>query len=439
MRRKVLFVQPTIYDDHGRLVRKSRLYFPGLAYPVLASLLPEGWKAEICLETLEEVPLDTDASLIAMGGMGHAAVRSRDLARQFRARGKTVVMGGPMASLAPDAFHGEVDSLVVGDAEEVWPELVLDFQRGALRPRYHRPPARFTRPLPRYDLLVSKRIGDFLPVQAGRGCPNECTFCSIACLYRGRYERRDPAEVLRDVRHVKDLGFRKFLLIDDNIVSEPAFLGELCEGFRHLRMEWMSQCSVDLARDPDLLRRVADSGCTTLSFGLESLSAAGMAQLNKSWCRPLEYPEILRRVTEAGIEVASEMIVGVDTDTTESLRETARFVRTSPIVAPKFYILTPIPGTGFHREVCAAQRLVEPDPFRITPSRAVITHPNLSPEELTREYWRLYERVYTLGAILRRTLLHRRALRHPLRFLFFLMVNLVYRAQIRRRVAPNIL
>src|SRR5512142_2946589 len=121
MKKKILFIQPTIYDDAGMPVKKRKLYFVGLAYPVLASLLPDGWEAEICLETIEEVPFDTDASIIGMGGMGHAAVRSRDLALEFRNLGKTVIMGGPMASLAPEIVKQFMDSVVIGDAEELWP------------------------------------------------------------------------------------------------------------------------------------------------------------------------------------------------------------------------------------------------------------------------------------------------------------------------------
>jgi radical SAM superfamily enzyme YgiQ (UPF0313 family) len=438
-KKKILFIQPTIYDDAGKPVRKNTLYFVGLAYPVLASLLPPGWEAEICLETIEDVPFDTDAPIIGMGGMGHAACRSRDLALEFRKRGKTVIMGGPMASLAPEIVATFTDSIVIGDAEEVWEQVLGDYENGALQPVYKKEIERFTRPLPRYDLVLGKKIGDFLPVQAGRGCPNKCKFCSIYCIYRGKYLRRDVDEVLRDIRHVKELGFRKFLLIDDNIVSDPGYLKELCREIGTLKMQWMSQCAIDLARDDELLHIVAQSGCYNLSFGLESITQKSLDCIDKSWCHPADYPEILAKVTAAGIEVASEMIVGIDGDTVESLRATADFVLHAPIIAPKFYIMTPIPGTDFYREMCSAHRIVEKDVFKFSPSNAVITHPAMSTGELNSLYWEIYNRVYTFRAIIRRTVLHGRFLRNPLRYLFFLMVNLYYRSQIKRRIAPNIL
>jgi radical SAM superfamily enzyme YgiQ (UPF0313 family) len=434
-----LFVQPTIYDDKERPVKKSRLYFVGLAYPVLASLLPKDWEAEICLETIEDVPFDTDAELIGMGGMGHAVKRSRDLAVEFRKRGKTVIMGGPMASLAPDEVGKFADCVVVGDAETVWSTLIADYEAGQLKKIYCEKPGNFTRPLPRYDLVLKKRIGDFLPVQAGRGCPNVCSFCSIFCLYRGNYQKREIGEVIRDIRHVKNLGFNKFLLIDDNIDSDPTYLTELANEIKKLKMQWMSQCSIRIAQNSELLKTVAESGCTTLSFGFESISPESLELVSKGWCKPAEYEETIHRISAAGIDIASEMIVGIDADTPESLRATIDFVLRTPIIAPKFYIMTPIPGTDFYKEMCAAQRVVEKDLYKISPSNAVIKHPNMSTDQLNEIYWEIYEKVYTLQRIFKRCILHRRFWRDPKRYFFFLMVNLYYRHQIKQRIAPNIM
>ena len=184
---------------------------------------------------------------------------------------------------------------------------------------------------------------------------------------------------------------------------------------------------------------MAAAGCYALSFGLESVNPESLRHINKGWADPADYPEIIRKVVGAGIEVASEMIVGIDTDTRESLLSTVDFVLGSDIVAPKFYVMTPIPGTDFYRDMKEAGRIVEPDVFRFSPSRAVITHPSIATEELSELYWEIYRRVYTLPRILRRTILKRRFLAHPSRGLFFLGLNLYYRYQIRRRIAPNIM
>lgn len=439
MRKKILFIQPTIYDDFGRLIKKNRLYFVGLAYPLLAAMTPPEWEVEICLETIEEIPFDTDASVIGIGGMGHAANRGKDIALEFRKRGKTVFMGGPMASLVPEMVQEFCDTVVVGDAEGVWQQVLDDLEAGTLKPRYHQELATLSTPIPRYELILNKPIGDFLPVQAGRGCPNSCSFCSIYCLYRNRYLRREIDEVIRDIRHVKSLGFRKFLLLDDNIVSDPDYMLALCREIKKLDMAWMSQCAIDIAKNEELLRCVADSGCATLSFGLESITPASLASINKSWCNPAEYLPLLEKIVAAGIDVATEMIVGVEHDTRESLRQTIDFILASPIIAPKFYILTPIPGTDLYQQYRDAGRLVDANVFTYSPSRAVITHPQMTTQELQEIFWEMYERIYTVPNILKRTILHNRFLCDPRRYLFFLLLNLFYRWQIQRKIAPIIM
>jgi radical SAM superfamily enzyme YgiQ (UPF0313 family) len=438
-KKKILFVQPTIYDDRGVLVKMNRLYFVGLAYPLLAAMTPPEWKVEICLESIEEVPWDTDASVVGIGGMGHALNRGKDIAARFKEMGKTVIVGGPMASLAPDLVAPFCDSILLGDAEDAWPELLADLERGELKSRYHRPLARLSTPLPRYELILHKRIGNFLPVQAGRGCPNSCAFCSIYCLYRTRYFRRPINEVLRDIQKVKDLGFKKFLLLDDNIVADREYTIALCKAIEPLHMRWMSQCEITVAKDPETLAALAGSGCEMLSFGLESIQPKGLAALNKKWCHPEEYRELIRRVTDAGIEVASEMIVGVPTDTRESLMQTIDWVEHTRIAAPKFYIMTPIPGTDLFAQMEREDRLVSKDVYTYTASKAVIRHPNLSTEELDEIYWKLYDELYTIRRILGRTVFQKRFFKKPWQMLFLLGVNLFYRWHIKQRIAPIIL
>jgi radical SAM superfamily enzyme YgiQ (UPF0313 family) len=438
-RKKILFIQPTLYDDRGGLIKKRRLYFVGLAYPLLAAMTPPDWEVEICLETIEEIPWQTDATVIGVGGMGHAANRGKDIAQRFKAMGKVVLMGGPMVSLAPDLVSTFCDAIILGDAEEVWAEVLRDLEAGTLKPRYRSELTRLSTPLPRYELVLDKRIGDFLPVQAGRGCPKSCSFCSIYCLYRTRYYRREIAEVVRDVTRVRELGFSKFLLLDDNILSDRDYMLALCRALEPLRMQWLSQCEITVAKDPELLQALVRSGCTMLSFGLESIQPESLASINKKWCHPEEYLELIARVSDAGIDVASEMIVGIDTDTPASLRATIDWVARSQIAAPKFYIMTPIPGTDLYESMLAEGRILSQDVYSFSASKAVISHPHMSTDELDALFWEIYDRLYTLPHILRRTVLHRRFWRKPRHFLFLLGVNLYYRWQIRRRIAPIVM
>ena len=438
MNKKILFIQPTIYDDEGKLLKKNKLYFVGLAHPLLSALLPEGWSSEICLEVIEEIPWDTDCDVIGIGGVGHAARRAKDIAIEFKKRGKIVFMGGPMVSLIPEVAKEYCDSVMIGDSEETIIELCNDIENNCLKPFYEKKLNSLSFPLPRYDLVINKRIGYFLPVQAGRGCTNTCKFCTIACLFKGKYIRRTIEEVMRDIKYVKKLGFKEFLLVDDNIVSDPDYMLELCRQIKPLKMRWMSQCAIQITDNDELLKAVADSGCYVLSFGLESIVKEAMQDINKNWADPNDYIRIIKKVNSFGIEVASEMIIGLDTDTVEMLDATIEFVKKSNIIAPKFYCLTPIPGTPLNKEMNERGSIVDQNILEYRPSKSVNNTPHFTADEVTEQYWRVYKKLYTIGAILRRTIFNKRMLKHPFRTLFFFGINMIYRKDIKRKVAPNI-
>ncbi len=440
MRKKLLLIQPTPYDHKREPVKRRKLRFVGLALPLLAALTPKDWEVEIVLETIEDVPLDTDAQLIGISSMGHGVIRSIDLAREFKERGKTVVMGGYMVSLMPEEAKKYCDAVVIGDAEGVWAQLLQDFGAGTLQPFYREELTSLVGlPVPRYDLLTGKNIGDFLPVQAGRGCPNCCSFCSVYCLYRGRYFRRSIPEVIRDITAIKALGYNKFLLLDDNIAADEEYMLELAREIKKLKMNWFSQCDITVAKNEELLRALAASGCLTLSFGLESINQSSLNELNKAWAKVADYPELIRRIRRAGIEVSTEMVVGTDSDTLESIRATAKFIEDNKIVVPRFYILTPIPGTDLFKEFEASGKIFNRDIYAYNGTEAVHTPKNMSPTELTAAYWELYNRVFSLSSIFKRVLLNRNLFTKPLNQLFGLLVNLVYRHDIKRKIPPNII
>ncbi len=196
---KVLFIQPTQRGADGALCKQSRIQLPGLVFPLLAAMTPDTWEVEVKIEVVDDIPLETDADLVGIGTMGHTVWRAVELAREFRARGKPVFLGGYMASLVAEMALEHVDSVVVGDAEISYPQLLRDFEKTGKLERIYRNPVESLAglPVPRYRLLTEKPIGRMLPVQAGRGCPHLCSFCSIACLYRGRYLARKVDEVMR--------------------------------------------------------------------------------------------------------------------------------------------------------------------------------------------------------------------------------------------------
>jgi radical SAM superfamily enzyme YgiQ (UPF0313 family) len=438
MKKKILLIQPTPYDPHGKLIKKSRLYFVGLSLPLLAALTPDDYDVELCYETIEDVDFDTDASLIGISSMGHGVIRTIDIAKEFKKRGKTVVLGGYMVSLMPEEAGKYCDSVVIGDAEETWKEMLEDFSCGTLKKVYKKQLQSLSTPLPKYDIIVKKRIGNFLPVQAGRGCPNTCSFCSVFCLYKGRYLKRDIDEVIRDIREVKRLGFKRFLLLDDNIFSDRDYAFSLCREIKKLNMKWMTQCSIDIAKDIEILKVISDSGCMTLSFGLESISKESLISMDKAWADPDNYGRQIKIIQSYGIDISTEMVVGAEGDTHESISATADFITDNGIMVPRFYILTPIPGTKYYNDMMMENRIYKHDIYRYNGTEAVHIPKNMSPEELTSAYWNLYREVFSISSIIKRTLLNAHFFKRPFMCIFYFFVNLYYRKQIYQGITPNI-
>ena len=438
--KKLLLIQPSPYEKDGKVIKKKKLYFTGLALPLLAALTPDDWETELIYEVIEDVPFDTDADLIGVSTMGHGVIRSIDIAKEYRRRGKTVILGGYMASIMPEEAVKYCDSLIIGDAELVWQQMLSDFENGNLKKTYEKPLEGnwYSTPSPRFDLLEGKNLGDFLPVQAGRGCPNSCSFCSVSCLYSGRYLKRPLPEVIRDIEQIKSLGYKKILLLDDNIFSDRKYLDSLLDTLIKLDISWMSQCEITIGKDDELLEKLQKSGCTTLSFGLESISRESLISMDKGWAVPAEYDSLIQNIRNHGIDVSTEMVVGGEGDTLESIRMTKDFIERNKISVPRFYILTPFPGTRFFDQIKEEGRLVNNDIYSYDGTSAVYRPKNMTPDELTQAYWELYSELFTIKSIIKRNILRKEMLKTPARCIFNMGVNLYYRDQIKRSITPNI-
>ena len=437
---KIVFIQPTQYQSDGKfLCKQKRIHLPGLAFPLLAAMLPSDWEAELLLEVVDEINFDMDVDLVAIGTMGHAMFHGMEIADEFRSRGKKVVMGGYMASIAFKEAIKHCDSLVIGDAEISFPKMLKDFEKGKLEKIYNYPVTDLDRlPIPEYKLLLKKPIGNMLPVQAGRGCSYQCSFCSIACLYKGKYLARPLDEVIRDIEVVKSLGFKRFYLIDDNIISNPKYLEQLCDKITKLKMKWATQCSLQLARNKQLLDKVVSSGGELLSFGIESINQEGLNLLNKSWLKVEEHEKNLSELRKAGLVISSEMIVGTDGDTEHSIRETKKFIERNKIAIPRFYILTPIPETELYTQMKKEDRLVTEDWKLYDGSRCVHRPKLIEPEKLTQMYWWLNRQIFSFKSIIKRLILNPSMWKKPYMLIFAFVVNLHYRKYVLKKVTPNI-
>lgn len=440
-RYKVLIISSTIArKENGESIRQYLLHIPGLALPLLAALTPDDWDVEICYETVEEIPYDTDANLVAVTAMGYGLWHGFEVCDEFRRRGKTVIVGGPMASLEPEESLKHADSVAIGEGETLWEPILRDFEKGELKERYESsmklPLAGL--PVPRYDLVAEKPVGDIIPIQVGRGCPHACDYCSIYAAYDRTYKRRTIAEVVRDIEAAKSLGFRNMLLVDDNVGADFRTAKELFEALIPLDITWVGQCSLTILRRPDLLRLARESGCTTLSFGFESVSTSSLEAHDKGWVKAEDYDEMLQNLADAGINVSSEMILGLDGDGPDTFDRTIDFVVRNKITLPRFYILTPVPGTEMFQRWKDEGRITSYDYGNYNGATVVYKPSHLTPEELEAGYWKVYDEVFSIRNIFYRVFTDR--IRTDWLFVLQLLyANFQYRSQVTRRICPGLL
>ena len=437
---KVLLVSPTALDYDGRPVKQRRVHLPGLTLAMLAAVTPREIDVRLVNETSEDIPLDEHWDLVGLTGMGSGLVRAWQLADEFRRRGTTVVIGGIAASLArPEWSQEHADAVVLGEAEETWPRVLADFAAGRLEPLYRatRAPPIDTLPVPRYELMNRSRIGLWRPVQATRGCPFTCSFCSITAFFGQGYRKRPVDQVVRDVRAAKRHGTRFIAFIDDNIGVDWNYCTDLWEALIPEKITWMSQCSLHIARRPEMLRLARKSGCRLLSFGVESTNRASLDSVDKPFNHPERYAEDVATIRRHGIDVSTEMIIGLDADDPSVFQRTFDFIMQTAISVPRVHILTPVPGTPLYDELAASGRILSSEFQRYSGGQVVYRPRHLTVEELQAGYWKLYERLFSWPGIWHRVRRNRAALGPYMRAVV-LAINLHYRSHIQRRICPGI-
>lgn len=436
----VALIAPTALDMAGRPIKQRKLHLPGLTLPMLAAVTPPDIKLRLVYETVEDIPFDERFDLVGLTGMGSGIVRAWQIGDEYRRRGIPVVIGGIAASLAEPAWSLEhADSVVIGEAEEQWPRVLADAAAGRLQPIYRaarRPPIE-TLPLPRYELMDTVRFGRWRPVQATRGCPFTCSFCSITAYFEQGYRKRPVDQVLRDVRAAKGCGTRYIAFIDDNIGVDWDYCERLWKTLIPEKIIWMSQCSLHIADRPEMMRLARRSGCQLLSFGIESTGRESLKTIDKEWNRPERYREAIRALRAHGIDVSTEMMIGLDHDDESVFQRTYDFIMDNRISVPRIHILTPVPGTPLYDEMRRDGRLISSEFGRFSGGQVVFKPKHIAPERLQSGYWSLYEKLFSWGNIVKRVAPNRARIA-PFMRAVVAGTNLHYRNHIQRRICPGI-
>lgn len=311
-------------------------------------------------DKVETIPETLDADLVAMSVETFTARRAYELAERFRRQGKRVVMGGYHPTLLPEEALEHADAVVVGDAEGAWEKLLADAEAGCLQSIYR---GDNDAPLAGCEIDRSIFAGkSYAPIelaQYGRGCRFACDFCSIHSFYGPRVRVRPVAEIRRELERID----RKRLLffVDDNLFSSEENLNALLAAIAPLRLRWSCQISIDIARNPVFLDRLANAGCRYVLIGFESLESGNLVQMKKNWNKVAGgYLEVARALHQRGISIYGTFIFGYDHDTPETIRRSLDFALEARLEIANFNPLTPTPGSGLYKRLQEEKRLLSP-------------------------------------------------------------------------------
>lgn len=394
----------------------------------LAAITPAQHEVRVIHQQVEPVRPDTDADLVAISFFSGFAPEAYRLAQAYRARGKTVVAGGPHVSYCPEEALEYFDAIVTGEAENVWPQLLDDAENGCLKDIYRGGPSDMRGlPAPRYDLLKSRY---FIPkvIQATRGCPFSCSFCSVPTLNPG-FRMRPIDEVLENIRYDRFPYWwqRKIVWFwDDNLTINRPYIKSLLQAMIPLKKWWLTQASLDIARDPELLALLKASGCIGIFFGIESFGTDSLADANKRQNKVANYKKAVDALHRQGICVMAGFIAGFDHDTPETIVAMADQLMDIGVDVPFLSILTPFKGTPLYDQLEQDDRILANRGWEYYNGYNVAFQPaTMSPEALLRAHRSLWGAAFSPGRCLRRIFRSAFYLR-PGAFLMNTCMNLFY-------------
>jgi radical SAM superfamily enzyme YgiQ (UPF0313 family) len=334
---------------------------PNLALPILAALSPTDAEISFTDDLLTPIDLEKDlkeVDLVGITVLTKTALRAYKIADAYRKKGIPVVIGGIHPTALPGESKEHVDSVVIGEAEEVWPHLIEDARMGNLKPFYRQ--EGYTElskmPIPRRDILPRRGYFPLDVVQVTRGCPFGCEFCTVQKFFGKTYRFRPISDVVEEVR---SLPHRWMMFNDDNIIGNPSYSKDLLNALIPLKKKWFGQASLSGLKKIENIELLVKSGCNSLFIGFESLSQKNLVNSQKFQNDPSEYREIIQSLHHFGIAICGSFVFGFDEDDLSVFEETVSFAIQTKLFSAVFMILTPYPGTTFYHRVKNEGRLVQ--------------------------------------------------------------------------------
>jgi radical SAM superfamily enzyme YgiQ (UPF0313 family) len=416
---------------------RYRVWKP-LSLMVLAGLTPPEWEIAIVDENLSTPNYEAmpRPDLVGITAFTSQANRAYEVATHFRRLGVPVVMGGIHATMCLEEAMERVDSVVTGEAEGIWPQVLEDARNGGLKRRYDGGLAEISDvPIARHDLLATGYVCG--AIQTTRGCPLNCSFCSVTAFNGAHYRQRPIADVVREFQLIRE---KHVLVVDDNLIgTRPEHIIRAKDLFRamaqaNLRKQWVAQASINFADDEELLALAAKTGCSGVFIGIESPTPEGLLELGKklNLLKGRDFCVSVRRIQRHGILVVSSFIIGLDIDEPGIGKRIAEVASRYGVDNLNALFLTPLPGTRLWDRMKAEDRIALdrfPEDWKYyTLTFPVARYKHLSLDGIIAEMISCDRSFYSMPRVLRRVWGNLWQRRQPL---ITLLGNLSYRSNLR--------
>ena len=436
---KITLIKPNIgTHEHSLYVDEGRM--EPLQLGVLAGLTPPDVECVLFDDRIEEIDFDDATDLVAITVEIYTARRGYEIAAEYRARGVPVILGGFHPSLFPEEAQVHADAILVGDAETLWHQVLKDVQNGGMKARYAAPPgvAQEGGVLPRRSIYEGKGYLPITLMQFSRGCRFSCDFCAISAFFNRKHFVRRTHEVLREIEAQE----RKLVFfVDDNFLSNHAAAKSFLRDLIPLKIRWVSQASIDMTHDPELMELLVRSGCLGNVIGFESLDPRnvkgmrkapnlmkkGVSKATSGWDAYHRQCQVLR---DHHLQTWAAFTLGHDHDTVESIRETHQFAMENKFCFAAYNILMPYPSTPLYARLKSEGRLLWDGRWWLHPeyrfNHAAFQPTHLSPDELTAACWENRRDWNTAGSIFKRMWDFKTHLSSPFRLGVYLTYNPIY-------------
>ena len=413
----------------GEKPRGSRFFrFSMLTSLYVAAAMPQFVETNIIDEEVESIDFNLNADLIGISFMTYNAPRAYAIADKFRhEKGKPVIFGGYHPTFMPEEAICYADAVCIGEAESNIQQMMDDFVAGHLKPFYSQELATLAGlPRPNPALIQKQNYAPVDVIQATRGCPYQCSFCSVSSFHRHHFRTRPIEEVIDEL---KSLG-RTILFMDDSLNANREYAKELFTAMIPLGKHWFSQASLGIAEDQELLDLASRSGCKGLFIGFETLSEAGLRSWMKNTNLGKDYLTIVRKLHAAGIAVCAAFVFGGDNDTPEVFEQTLEFLLESNVETLQATRLTPFPGTPLFSELDQQGRILDKNWSHYDFNNVVFEPLYMSREMLDRGVSWVLREFHTRRRILRRVWNCFQYLNPSLIFTGVLPINLGWREKL---------